>query len=596
MGLRVMNILLVDLWNVFHIEWHNGTNKDARYPFHSTLGRIRAIARQYDYTAIMTDGGKSFRADLDPRWKANRAEKEAGLIPQLTEVERQLDAEGFCVFKSEGFEADDLIATAVFQLTSGAAEQPRADMAITINSGDRDLLALLEPGVSMLKTTAPYPVVHAEDVRGLKNIGVDPPKIRDFLLLCDKHNGVKYFDGIGPVHAARLLNQFGTFAGVIAALDWHVPDTTEFEVGPPSIRAAIKKALAETIDGRQLIDVAMQVVTLRTDAPIDIKKIFEKKAPKTTTESEWEDADGTDAPADARRQETSGACENDPTVRRVAPMDKEPVGFRAGEVIGAGNLPEARATRQTSDVLAGKVIDGQDASPDGMGQTVRERPVAAREPERQPAVVAQPVGRDEGPRPMPGHGSTTPTVPQSGAATSQGMMLVAPRWELALEPPSIQDAWRLAQQAAACNFWPKHGGPPGCMMIIMAGRSRNLTAFDALNGMHIIEGKPCYGAYLLIGMVQAHPSVEYFELAESDEKHALWIAKRKKSKREQRRLYTIDQAKAAGLVRETFNGKPSNWQKNPEDMLIKTAGAKLTRGPFAYITSGAVAAEEMGYE
>ena len=65
-------ILLIDAWNVFHVAWHNGTNKEPRFPFHETMGRVRAIARQYDYTAIMTDGGKSFRADLDARWKQNR--------------------------------------------------------------------------------------------------------------------------------------------------------------------------------------------------------------------------------------------------------------------------------------------------------------------------------------------------------------------------------------------------------------------------------------------------------------------------------------------------------------------------------------------
>ncbi len=134
------------------------------------------------------------------------------------------------------------------------------------------------------------------------------------------------------------------------------------------------------------------------------------------------------------------------------------------------------------------------------------------------------------------------------------------------------------------------------MMLILAGRSRGLTAFDALNGMHIIEGKPVFGAWLLIGMVQSHASVEYFELAGNDDKHAVWIAKKKRGKREQKMVYTIEDAQRAQLVRETHNGKPSNWHKHPKDMLIKTAGAKLTRAAFAYITSGAVAAEEMGYE
>src|SRR5262249_38224369 len=106
-----------------------------------------------------------------------------------------------------------------------------------------------------------------------------------------------------------------------------------------------------------------------------------------------------------------------------------------------------------------------------------------------------------------------------------------------------------------------------------------------------IEGKPVFGAYLLIGTVQRDKRCAYFELVESDEKHAKWITKRKGSKIEQWRIYTIETAAKAGLVRAR-----SRWDKHPEDMLIKRAGGKLTRGAWADVTSGAVAAEEMGYE
>lgn len=592
-----MKILLVDLWNVFHVYWHAGVNKEAGWAFKETMGRCRALAREYDYCAFMADGGASFRKDLDSRWKKNREEKAAGLFAQLAETERQLDVEGFHVFKSEQFEADDLIATAVKQIrdaTWEAGAQGRTDAPlIVINSSDRDLFSLLDIGVEILWTVAPHKIVQAEHLRQSEKIGVDPPRMRDFLVLSDKHNGVKYFDDIGPKHAARLLNQFGDLKGILAAVDNRVPDSDQFEIHPPSIRASIKKALSETVDGRPLIDVAVQICTLRTDAPIDIKTIFQKRAPRQAT-TEWDD-DRHDDEAEMGAATLGGLRD------RTRPDD--------GGGSAAENASDAVVARDVSPGTGPSSepggVNGPNARADATGQVVRERPMAARESERQPAVVAQPMGRDEGQSQMPGHGSTaappqiggSPNDVETALVRQDANALVSPlRWELALEPVAIQDAWRLAHRAQESGFWQKHGGPAGCMMIIMAGRSRGLTAFDALNGMHIIEGKPVFGAYLLIGMVLRDKRCAYLELVESDTKHALWITKRKGSKNEQRRLYTIEDATAAGLLRPTRNGNPSNWEKHPEDLLIKTAGAKLTRAAWADVTSGAVAAEEMGYE
>lgn len=584
-----MRILLVDLWNVFHIYWHAGVNKEAGWAFKETMGRCRALARDFDYCAFMADGGNSFRKELDQRWKANRAEKAAGLFAQLAETERQLDVESFHVFKVERFEADDLIASAVKQLRQATwgADAP----IITINSADRDLFTLLEPGVEIMWSMAPHKIVQAEHLRQSDKIGVDPSKMRDFLVLSDSHNGVKYFQSIGPKHAARLLNQFGDLAGIMKALDNRVPDCDQFEVGPPSIRESLKKALAETIDGRPLLDVAVQIVTLRTDAPIDVMTIFQNRAPRAAP-VEWDDGQSDNAPPSQSRW-TSGDHDRNRSepVRSGEIYDTSGTVSRNGgeSVRGAGpsiaDGESVRGTRTVPEISNERA----DASSDGLGSAsgIRPRTLGA-----EFSVVAQPVGGDQGPGVVSGtRQEVSSTDTTKGQVVDRAPLALPPRWELSLEPSSPAQAWSLAKLADQAKFWQRHGGPAGCMMIIMAGRSRGLTAFDALNGMHIIEGKPVFGAYLLIGMVQREKRCAYFELVESDEKHAKWITKRKGSKVEQARVYSIENAAKAGLVRDK-----SNWDRHPEDMLIKTAGAKLTRAAWADVTSGAVAAEEMGYE
>lgn len=524
-------VLLVDLSNVFWTSWYAGVNKAARWPFDETMGRVRTEAKKYHHCAIMTDGERSFRNDLDARWKKNRDEKHAGGVAMLAEVERALDTEGFHVFKVADLEADDLIATGVGQLKAWdeqaiAGSEPHDGLLITINSSDRDLLGLLEPGVQILAVNKPR-LIQAENVRENKKFGIDPPKVRDFLVLSDDHNGVKYFEGIGPVHAARLLNEYGDLDGILRAVD---------TITPPSIQASIRKAMAGLVDDRPLIDVAVQIVTLRKDAPIDAMTIFQQKEP-TPTGVTWDD--DKDAPSDAGRQSRG---EGGATGSAGAPAD-------AGPLHGTGE------------------------------------------------VVGEPMGRDEATSKGPSVGEAQQAKVTASAQQTPATMIIAPRWELALEPITPRDAFRLAETAFRAGFWPKHGSVEGHMMIILAGRSRGLTAFDALNGMHIIEGKPVFGAYLLIGMVQGDKQrCAYFELAESDESHAVWITKRKGGKVEQRRAYTIEQAEKAGLLRPTSKGAPSNWTKHPEDFLIKASGAKLTRAVYADITSGAVAAEELGYE
>ena len=613
-------VLLVDLWNVFMVSWHAGANKEARWPFTDTMGRIRAEARKHDHCAIMTDGGRSFRNDLDARWKKNRDEKHAGAVFMLAEVERALDEEGFHVFKVEEMEADDLIATAVHQMLlprhlvaassattacTGCGLQlspdgacPLADLLITIHSSDRDMLGLLEPGVQILRTVAPPPpkpgappgppksrIVRAEDVRQNPKIGVDPPKVRDFLVLADDHNGIKYFPGIGPVHAAKLLNEHGDLSTILSKVD---------TIDPPSIRVALQKAMGELVDDRPLIDVAVQIVTLRKDAPIDIMTIFQKKEPRPPGPT-WDEDDG------ETRDLPSGQCGratgDPPGIEHLAHGDirHQPEGepkTGGGDILSTGSsVASGKPLLGTAAIpRAGSegVSDGANAPAEQLGSAhsggnATGGPLRARIEKE--AVVGEPVGGDKGP--SGGSGTEAPRATRNEMAG----LVIAPRWELSLEPATLGEAFRLARMAFASGFWPKHGTEAGCMMIIMAGRARGLTAFDSLNGMHIIEGQPRFGAYLLIGMVQRAKECAYFELVESDQSHALWISKRKGSKTEQRRGYSVEDARRAELVRPR-----SNWEKHPEDMCIKTAGAKLTRAAWAFITSGAVAAEEMGYE
>src|SRR5262249_49846562 len=99
--------------------------------------------------------------------------------------------------------------------------------------------------------------------------GVRPDQMRDYLALVgDGSDNIKGVPKIGAVNAARLLKEFGTCHGIIEALDETGGDG-EPKVNPPAIR----KALIDSENMGQL-DLAIRLVTLRTDAPIDCDAIF----------------------------------------------------------------------------------------------------------------------------------------------------------------------------------------------------------------------------------------------------------------------------------------------------------------------------------
>src|SRR5205823_4601679 len=107
-----------------------------------TVERVRALASNQPHVAICTDLGKSFRHDLSPDYKATRPESDAALQHQITVALDTLKGDGFPIYSVRGFESDDLIATAVTQLTQN-------DIDVTIVTSDKDLLALVTDRVTV---------------------------------------------------------------------------------------------------------------------------------------------------------------------------------------------------------------------------------------------------------------------------------------------------------------------------------------------------------------------------------------------------------------------------------------------------------------
>ena len=269
---NVNEIVLIDLSSIAHPIWHmSGSDPDPNKTSQQVIARVRALTAGFPRAAICCDGGRSFRRDIAESYKANRPAAEAPLHHQIDLAKEQLANEGFPVWTVNGFEADDLIASAVFAVQLG---QPVDTPPILIVSADKDLLQLLGPGVRA-KSVRDGSIVDAEGVG--RRFGVLPSQMRDYLTLVgDSSDNVKGAPGIGEKNAAALLARFGSLDALYERLD---------ERGGAAI--GLKPAQSLTLrefKSSGAFETTRKLITLRTDVPLPIDEIFQPRVQREEPE------------------------------------------------------------------------------------------------------------------------------------------------------------------------------------------------------------------------------------------------------------------------------------------------------------------------
>ena len=162
-----------------------------------------------------------------------------------------------------------------------------------------------------------------------------------------------------------------------------------------------------------------------------------------------------------------------------------------------------------------------------------------------------------------------------------------------LEPQSIDQAKTIAKYVFESRLFSAYGNPQGIFVAALMGRSLGLDFMTSLRAIHIIEGKPSMSAQLLIGLVLASGHAEYFTMVESTAERATFETKRRGCPTPTRLTWTLDDAKAAGLLNPTRSGKPGMWQKYQRTALRWRCGAELARCVYPDVTLGVYTSEEM---
>lgn len=122
--------------------------------------------------------------------------------------------------------------------------------------------------------------------------------------------------------------------------------------------------------------------------------------------------------------------------------------------------------------------------------------------------------------------------------------------------------------------------PADVLAIVLTGKELGLEPMQAIRGIHIINGKTSLSADLMGALVKRSTACEFLQLRESSAKIATYATKRKGDPGETVMSFTIEQAKAAGVM-----GNPT-WQKYPDAMLRARALAAICRAVYPDLCLG----------
>jgi 5'-3' exonuclease len=512
-------VLLIDFSNLFWSAWHSSGADSVSMARQRTRESIERAANSIPgcLVAVCLDAGRSFRKDLLDGYKANRPEKDAAVLAEMDRCKEALRGSGYLLWAADGFEADDVIATAA--LAANEAGHP-----FVVASADKDLLQLLALPESKALRTHTWAMIEAKDVEA--KFGVTPYKLGDWLALVgDKSDNVPGCPGVGDKRATDLLQRHGSLAELYRKIDGlHVGTGTGgapyVETKTPAAAEIATPAIVNALwVNRGAVMLARKIVTLRTDAPIKFEEIYE------------------------RRQSAAA--------KGAVDMDDKDV----------------------------PISKGPGAAPPAEGATVT------------------PIKSAEAPAP-----EVAAEVVEAPSQPTRALVVASADYERQLEPTSPQSAIMMGRLLFESRLYTRFGTAEAVTAVIIRGREMGLGALTSLDSFHVIEGKPCPHAHLIVSLAEARPECEYFMLVESTNERATYETKHRAQPKPVRHTYTVQDAVDAGLCglkiepRTAGPGekdKRGNWDKRRAEMLRKTCAVQLARIVYPAAALGLYSIEEM---
>ena len=191
-----------------------GQHTNAIYGFATMLISLLKDEKPTHVAVAFDVSRKTFRTDIFPDYKANRAKTPDEFRSQMSFLNELVKGFGITQFAVEGYEADDIIATITKQAEREGAE-------VLICTGDRDSFQLVTD-----KTTVLYPKRGVSEMARMtpsavqEKYGMTPDQYPDFAALRgDPSDNLPSIPGVGEKTAAKWIVEYGSLQDLIANVD-----------------------------------------------------------------------------------------------------------------------------------------------------------------------------------------------------------------------------------------------------------------------------------------------------------------------------------------------------------------------------------------
>jgi len=223
-----------------------GEPTSAVYGFLNQLIKIIEDTKP-DYIAVAFDSKeKTFRHERYENYKSSRQEMPEDMIPQIGRIKEVIEAFNIPIYILPGYEADDLIGTAVKE-----AEKLGFDcFAIT---PDKDYIQLVSDKIKIIKpgkSTDEIEIIDEEKVK--KELGFEPKQMIDYLsLVGDSSDDIPGVAGIGPKTALPLIQKYKSIENIYKHID---------EIEKQSVRNKL-------IENKENAFLSKELATIKLDTP-----------------------------------------------------------------------------------------------------------------------------------------------------------------------------------------------------------------------------------------------------------------------------------------------------------------------------------------
>lgn len=236
------------LYQVFHavpmMTGPAGQPTNAIFGFANDMNRLRKRKPEY-LICVFDPKGPTFRDHLYDQYKAHRSPMPDDLYGQLQGIRTLLKAMRIPAVEVTGFEADDVLATLAVAFANRGME-------VAICTSDKDCRQLINDRIHLYNARKDM-IFGVPEL--LEDWGIQPSQVIDLLALTgDSVDNVPGIPGIGVKTAAKLLQEYQTLEGILAAL--------------PEMKKSKMKENLET--HQSVLELSRKLVKLDTNVALEI--------------------------------------------------------------------------------------------------------------------------------------------------------------------------------------------------------------------------------------------------------------------------------------------------------------------------------------